>query len=184
MKIDRQDITRFVKNIKHEYPEATDKEFAEHLCKYMEMNPGCIDPKGVPTSGRYSYHTVGYGVFSLMGERYRMGRVEVFDRQDESGYQIHEGFYCMPFESANQFESFIESIQTDLPIHFQIGDMGWCERECARDLGFTGPAEMKDQEKVKEYRRKKNDEYAVSKGYKDWDDFMANSKFGLKKNVE
>ena len=51
MKIDRQDITRFVKNIKHEYPEATDKEFAEHLCKYMETNPGCVDPKGVPTSG-------------------------------------------------------------------------------------------------------------------------------------
>jgi hypothetical protein len=37
---------------------------------------------------------------------------------------------------------------------------------------------MRDDEKVKEYRRKKNDEYAKSSGYKDWDDLIANSKFG------
>jgi hypothetical protein len=184
MKINRQDITRFVKNIKHEYPEATDKEFAEHLCKYMEVNPGCIDPKGVPTSGRYSYHTVGYGIFSLFSERYRMGRIEVFDREDESGYAVHEGIYTMPFESANQFEDFIESIQTDLPINIEIGSHEWCSRECAKDLGFENPEQMNDPENKKAYYRKKNDEYAVSKGYKDWDDFMANSKFGLKKNPE
>ncbi len=70
---------------------------------------------------RYSYSTVGYGVFSLLGERYRMGRIEVFDREDESGYQVHEGFYCMPFEAAAKFEDFIEALETDLPIHLEIG---------------------------------------------------------------
>jgi hypothetical protein len=42
---------------------------------------------------------------------------------------------------------------------------------------------MRDPEKVKEYRRKKNDEFAKEQGYKDWDDFMVNSKFGLKNQL-
>jgi hypothetical protein len=42
---------------------------------------------------------------------------------------------------------------------------------------------MRDPEKVKEYRRKKNDEYAQEQGYRDWDDLVANSKFGLKNQV-
>ena len=81
---------------------------------------------------RFSYSTVGYGVFSLLGERYRMGRIEVFDQENESGYQVHEGFYCMPFEAAKKFEDFIESLKTDLPIHFDIGSVEWCDRECAK----------------------------------------------------
>jgi hypothetical protein len=40
---------------------------------------------------------------------------------------------------------------------------------------------MRNPEKVKAYRRKKNDEFAVGQGYKDWDDLMANSKW-VKKN--
>ena len=39
---------------------------------------------------------------------------------------------------------------------------------------------MGDPEKVKEYRRKKNDDYARERGYKDWDDLLANSKFAGK----
>ena len=33
-------------------------------------------------------------------------------------------------------------------------------------------------DKVKAYRKKKSDEYAVGQGYKDFDDLLANSKFG------
>jgi len=126
---------------------------------------------------RYSYSTVGYGVFSLLGERYRMGRIEVFDRECESGYQVHEGFYCMPFEAAAKFEDFIESLKTDLPIHFDIGSVEWCENDCAVDLGFKDKEEMKDPDKVALYMRKKNDLYARKEGYKDWDDLLANSKW-------
>ena len=177
MKVNRQDISRFIKNIKRKYPEATHEEFVEHLCKWMEMNPGCVDPKGIANSGRYSYSTVGYGIFSLFGERYRMGRIEVHDRESDSGYAVHEGTYSMPFEAANQFEDFIESIETDLPIEIRIGSHEWCEEECAKDLGFTDSEQMREPEAVAAYRKKKNDEFAKQQGYKDWDDLMANSKW-------
>jgi len=39
---------------------------------------------------------------------------------------------------------------------------------------------MRDPEKVKAYRKKKNDEYAVSQGFKDFDDWIANSKWAKK----
>jgi hypothetical protein len=106
-----------------------------------------------------------------------MGRVEIFDSQEESDYAVDEGIYTMPFIAANQFEDFMESLQTDLPINIEIGSHEWCEKECAKSLGFETPDEMRVPEKVKEYRRKKNNEYAKEQGYKDWDDLMANSKF-------
>jgi hypothetical protein len=179
MKVNRQDLRYFLSNIrrKSEGQELSDEELAEKLANYMEVNPGCVDMNGVSHPGRFSYHTVGYGVFSLLGERYRMGRVEIFDREDESGYASDEGSYCMPFVAANQFEDFIESLQTDLPIEIKMGNFEYCVSECAKDLGFESSEEMRDPEKVKEYRRKKNDEYAKEQGYKDWDDLMANSKW-------
>ena len=146
----------------------------------MEMNPACVDIDGKARSGRFYYSTVGYGVFSLLGERYRMGRIEIFDKEDESGYQISEGIYTMPFEAANQFEDFIESIETDLPINIEIGSHAWCERECARDLGFENVEDMRDKDKIAEYRRKKNDEYAKENGYADWNDLLAKSKWTKK----
>ena len=132
---------------------------------------------------RYSYSTVGYGVFSLFGEKYSMGRIEIFDDQDESAYQIDEGIYSVPYEIADKFRDFIESLETDLPIHIEIGNHEWCAGECAKSLGFEDQEEMRDDEKVKEYRRKKNNEYAKSSGYKDWDDLIANSKW-VKKNEQ
>lgn len=125
---------------------------------------------------RYYYSTVGYGIFSLLGEKYRMGRIEVFDQEDESGYQVHEGFYCMPFEAAAKFEEFIESLETDLPIHFDIGSVNWCNEECAKELGVEAD-KMNDPETKKNYWRKRNDLHAQEQGYKDWDDLLANSKW-------
>jgi hypothetical protein len=104
---------------------------------------------------RFTYSTVGYGVFSLMGEKYRMGRIEVFDSKDDSGYAVHEGIYCMPHEAAAKFEDFIEDLETDLPIHFEIGNHNWCA-----------------------------DEYARENGYEDWDDLLAKSKWTKKTENE
>lgn len=179
MKINRKDLKWFMKNIRHhsDGKELNDEELVEKLAMYMERNPGCVDVHGVSDPGRYYYSTVGYGVFSLLGEKYRMGRIEIFDSQDESGYQVDEGTYTMPFVAANQFENFIESLETDLPINIEIGSHKWCETECAKSLGFETVEEMRDPEKVKEYNRKKNDLYAQEQGYKDWDDLMANSKW-------
>jgi hypothetical protein len=177
MKVNRDDIKYFIYNVKRRFPEATEEEFADHLANYIELNPDCIDVNGKARRGRFSYHTVGYGIMSLFGEKYRMGRIEVFDSKNESGYQVHEGDYSLPFEAASQFEDFIESIETDLPIEIKIGSHEWCADECAKSLGFKDAEEMRDPEKVKAYRKKKNDEFAVSQGYKDWDDLMANSKW-------
>jgi len=186
MKFDRKKLDWYLKNIRTDSKgkELTDEELVDKLATWMERNPGCVDVHGVSDSGRFYYSTVGYGVFSLMGEKYRMGRVEIFDSQEESNYAVDEGIYTMPFIAANQFEDFIDSLQTDLPIHIEIGSHNWCEKECAKSLGFETPDEMRDPEKVKEYRRKKNDEYAKERGYKDWDDLLANSKFAPKKKTE
>ena len=182
MKINRKDLEWFLKNIRRraEGQELTDEVLVDKLANYMETNPNCIDINGVSNRGRFHYSTVGYGVFSLMGEKYRMGRIEIFDSEDESGYAVDEGIYTMPFVAASQFEDFMESLETDLPINIEIGSHKWCESECAKSLGFKDSEEMGDPEKVKEYRRKKNDDYAREQGYKDWDDLMANSKFAGK----
>jgi len=186
MKINRKDLKWFMKNIRYhsDGKELTDEELVEQLATYMETNPRCIDMDGVNNPGRFYYSTVGYGVFSLMGEKYRMGRIEVFDSEDESGYQVSEGIYTMPFIAASQFEDFIQSLETDLPINIEIGSHKWCEDECAKSLGFENAEEMSNPEKVKEYRNKKNDEYAQERGYKDWDDLLSNSKFAPLKKKE
>ena len=186
MKINRKDLKWFMRNIRHhsDGKELNDEELVEELAMYMERNPGCVDIHGVSDPGRFHYSTVGYGVFSLFGEKYRMGRIEIFDSQDESGYAVSEGIYTMPFVAASQFEDFIESLETDLPINIEIGSHQWCETECAKSLGFETVEEMRDPENIKAYQRKKNDEYAQKQGYKDWDDLMANSKFALKKKED
>ena len=182
MKVSRKDLEWFLKNIrrKTEGQELTDEALVDKLATYMETNPSCVDVNGVSNPGRFSYSTVGYGVFSLFGEKYRMGRIEIFDSEDDSGYAVSEGTYSMPFVAANQFEDFIESLETDLPINIEIGTHQWCETECAKSLGFESVEEMRNPEKVAEYRKNKNDEYAREQGYKDWDDLLANSKWTKK----
>jgi hypothetical protein len=90
----------------------------------------------------------------------------------------------MPHVAASQFEDFINALETDLPINIEIGSHQWCEKECAKSLGFETPEEMRDPEKVKAFQRKKNNIYAQERGYKDWDDLIANSKFAPKKKTE
>ena len=110
MKINRKRVAWYLQNIRANNEELTDEELIDKLATWMEVNPECIDMDGVSHPGRYYYSTVGYGIFSLLGERYRMGRVEIFDKQNESGYQIAEGSYCMPFVSANQFEDLVAQV--------------------------------------------------------------------------
>ncbi len=181
MKINRNDIKWFLDKIKRradtDGKELTNEELANELANYMETNPSCIDVDGVSNPGRYYYSTVGYGVFSLLGERYRVGRVEIFDKQNDSGYAVDEGSYCMPFVAASQFEDFIESIQTDLPINIEIGSHKWCQDAVAEDLGIPVD-KLNDTETKREYYRKKNDIYAQERGFKDWDDYLSSTKFG------
>ena len=181
MKVDRKELKWFLDNIRRKAEsdkvEVTNEYLADELSNYMEVNPGCINMDESNREGRYYYSTVGYGVFSLLGERYRMGRVEIFDKQNDSGYQVDEGVYCMPFEAANQFEQFIKNIQTDLPINIEMGTMGQCRAAVAEELGIPED-KLNDTETKKEFYKKKNDVWAQEKGYKDFDDMLANSSLG------
>jgi hypothetical protein len=181
MKVKRQDIKYFLDNItrkaERDKVEVTNEYLANELAGYMEVNPGCVNMDESNRNGRYYYSTVGYGVFSLLGERYRMGRVEIFDRQNDSGYQIDEGVYCMPFEAANQFEQFIENIETDLPINIEMGTMNQCRAAVAEELGI--PEDMlNDMDTKKAFYRKKNDEDSQKRGFKDFDDELEKSGLG------
>jgi len=178
MKVNRKDIKWFLDNIRRkaerDNEEITDEILADKLASYMETNPGCVDMNGVSNPGRYYYSTVGYGVFSLLGERYRMGRIEIFDKQNDSGYQIDEGTFCMPFVAANQFEDFMNSLQTDLPINIEIGSHQECQNAVAEELGI--PVELlNDAETKKAFYRKKNDEDSQKRGFKDFDDELEKS---------
>ena len=186
MKISRTDLKWFLQNIRRNAEKdgsvMTDEYLADKLANYMEVNPGCVNMDEANRSGRYYYSCVGYGIFSLLGERYRMGRVEIFDKQNDSGYQVDEGVYCMPFEAANQFEQFIENIETDLPINIEIGTHQQCDRAVAEELGIPVD-KLNDPETKRAFYKKKNDDYAVTQGYKDFDELIANTKWG-KKDLE
>lgn len=182
MKINRKKLEWYLTNIRRnaerDEVEVTDEYLVNQLANYMEVNPACIDMNETNKEGRYYYSTVGYGVMSLLGERYRMGRVEIFDRNNDSGYQIDEGTYCMPFEAANQFEDFIENIETDFPINIEIGSMKWCQQSVAEELGIDVD-KLNDVETKKLFYRKKNDIFAQEKGFKDWDEYLGSTELGL-----
>jgi len=103
---------------------------------------------------RFTYSTVGYGVFSLLGERYRIGRIEIYDKEDDSGYATNEGTYCMPFEAAQKFEDFIEALETEHPICIEIGSIKECEYAVSEELNIP-LNKLNDLETKKEYYKKK-----------------------------
>ena len=103
---------------------------------------------------RYSYSTVGYGVFSLLGEIYRMGRIEVYDNKCDSPYASFEGTYCMPFEAATKFEDWIQSLTTDHPIQIDIGSVDRCNIAVSEELKIPID-KLHDQDTVKEFYKKK-----------------------------
>lgn len=150
MVVNRIDIEYFIKSIKHRNDNLNDEEFANELASYIEKNPSCINMDGKDKKARYTYSTVGYGVFSLIGEYYRMGRIEIFDETDESGYAVSEGTYCMPFEEANKFEGFIESLESDFPLYISIGSMDWCANEVSKKLNIPVD-KLNDLETKKEF---------------------------------
>jgi hypothetical protein len=160
MKIDRKSVSWFLRQIRRtntaEEKQLTDDELVDKLCAYMEYNPACIRPGDPCESGKFYYRTVGYGVMSLMGEFYRMGRIEIYDKEDDSGYAVDEGTYCMPFTVASQFEDFIESIETDLPIQIDIGSVDICQVAVSTKINI--PVEkLNDNETIRKYVNSKVD---------------------------
>jgi hypothetical protein len=177
MKVNRKKLEWYLTNIRSKNKELSDSELVNELANWMEVNPACVDINEESHSGRYYYSTVGYGVFSLLGERYRIGRVEIFDKQNDSGYQVDEGSYCMPFTSANQFEDFMNTLQTDYPINIEIGSYKWCQEAVSEELGIPID-KLNDTETKKAYYKKQNDESAQKLGFKDFDEQLEKSGLG------
>lgn len=103
---------------------------------------------------RFSYETVGYGVFTLLGEKYRVGRIEIYDSKNKSGFPIEEGTYWFPHSVAHKFEEFIESLETDLPVYIRLGSPDDCDTECAKALGITRE-QMRDSTFIKKWYENK-----------------------------
>ena len=102
---------------------------------------------------RYYYYTVGYGITSLLGVKYRMGRIEIHDKEG-GHYAIDEGFYCMPHEEAYKFEEFIDNLESDLPIHFTIGSVEECVRATEEILGIE-KGKLGDKETIRKFYESK-----------------------------
>jgi hypothetical protein len=160
---------------------AEGKEGKEDYVKELKIRLAevkCLDAEDRRWNGkRFSYHTVGYGVYSLLGEKYRMGRVEIFDTEDESGYASDEGSYCLPHAAAAKFEDFIESLRTDLPICIEMGSVEQCQNETGKALGIDAD-KLHDAETKKAYWAVKNEIFAKEQGYESWADLLVKSKFG------
>lgn len=103
---------------------------------------------------RYRYYTIGYGVASLLGEIYRMGRVEIYDREEDSGYASSEGTYCMPYDTAAKFEDWINSLETDYPIQISMGSVDECALAVSEELKIP-VNKLNDLDIKKQYYKKK-----------------------------
>lgn len=143
--------------------DASDKTAEELLEQFKGYK---YDMRNKTEPKRFQYGTVGYGVFSILGDFYRMGRVEIYDRDSESPYSSGEGTYCMPFEQAESFEDFISSLESDLPIQFDLGSVDECRDEVIKELGIT-KEQFKDKEFTQQYwkdKAEKNIEELKDKG--------------------
>lgn len=130
---------------------------------------------------RFTYSTVGYGVFSLLGERYRMGRIEIFDREEDSGYAVNEGTYCMPFEAAAKFEEFIEALGTEYPINIEIGSHKECQNAVSEELGIPVD-KLNDTDTKKAFYKKKTDEWSMKTYGVPFDEHIKTTPFYKKHN--
>ena len=120
----------------------------------MKGNKNSDDSETGYKPKRYSYSTVGYVVFSLLGEKYRTGRIEIYDQQDESGYAIDEGTYWMPHDVAAKFEDVMDSLETDLPIQINIGSIEQCSKACAIELGVK-ENKLNDKDTINNFYKEK-----------------------------
>lgn len=175
MRLNQQKLTRFIEGLhkKKTLKSASPKTLAKKIAEFLESHPSCLEPfEPSAYELRFSYSTVGYGIFSLLGEKYRMGRIEVVDQNSTSSYHTDEGTYCMPYEAASQFEHFINSLQTDLPIQIAIGSVMNCQEECAKALGLNSVEDMRREEIIEKFNTQKREDYALSQGFKSWEEYV------------
>ena len=129
-----------IENFLKRYPEYKDKD--------IEVYP----------TKRYSYSTTGYGVFSLMGEFYASGRIEIYDGESESGFAISEGKYWVPIQEEGKVRDFFDNLETTLPLEIRLGHFEECQKAVSEKLDIPVD-KLHDKDVVKEYWTKKHQEY-------------------------
>ena len=115
----------------------------------------------VKPTKRYSYSIVGMGIFSLLSEFYEAGRVEIYDREDESGYAVDEASYFFPKSSMKEFYDFIDDLETDFPINLSFGNLNQCQKAVSEKLGIPVD-KLNHKETMSKRRKQKNNEYLES----------------------
>ena len=139
--------------IKAETEEEARKVFLKKYDEYTDE-----DIKYCRPTGRYNYSTTGYGIFSLMGWFYASGRVEIYDREDESGYAIDEGSYWVPLEDEGKVRDFLDDLETSKPMEIRVGHFEECQQAVSEETGVPVD-KLHDREEVKKFSDKKHQEY-------------------------
>ena len=109
-------------------------------------------------SGRYNYSTTGYGVFSLLGYFFASGRIEIYDRENDSGYSVDEGTYWVGLQDEWKVRDFFDSLETNMPLKISIGSMADIEQATADEVGVPVD-KLRDEDVKKEYAQKRHQEY-------------------------
>jgi len=84
---------------------------------------------------RYHYSTVGYGVFTRLGELYSIFRVEIYDNENESPYSVSEAICYADHETAGKIRDFFDNLETDFPVYINMGSSEWCQKAVKEHLG-------------------------------------------------
>lgn len=71
---------------------------------------------------------------TLFDQLYQTGTILTYDSESEQERPISIGRYNVPIEAANQFQDFVESLETEFPLFINFGTEQLCKQEAARDL--------------------------------------------------
>lgn len=71
---------------------------------------------------------------TLFDQIYQTGTILTYDSESEVEKPIMIGRYNIPIELVNQFQDFVESLETEFPLFVSFGSEQSCKQEAAREL--------------------------------------------------
>ncbi len=78
----------------------------------------------MPEKKRYFFSVVEEMIMNENAEKFRGGRIEVYDNKSKNGYAVYEGRWWLPIQIAQQFYDLFDGLETDdLPyLRFDMRD--------------------------------------------------------------
>ena len=71
---------------------------------------------------------------TLFDQIYQTGTILTYDSESETEKPVMIGRYNVPIEVANQFQDFVESLETEFPLFISFGTEQLCKQEAAKEL--------------------------------------------------